>query len=225
MQKLPGRKNKFFRIGLRVTGRKKAGWLFKLFSMKVTTKLITQLKEGNLLAFKSVYQLYSSHIYNFIYSLLCSNLEAEDLTQEVFVRLWERKESLDIDKNFDSYLFSIARNLVYDQWSFYFHADNYVRTLQENARTEAHMEPEEKLIAGSIGEYIDWLIEKLPRSRREIFLLSRKQHLTTREIARRMSISERTVETQIYRSLQFLREHLTKEGILLYFLLLRVNEL
>lgn len=193
--------------------------------MKASAELITQLKGGSPLAFKSVYQLYSSHIYNFIYSLLCSSLEAEDLTQEVFVRLWEKKGSLDIDKNFDSYLFSIARNLVYDQWNFYFHAEKCIRTLEENARTESYMEPEDKLIAGSIGEYIDWLIDKLPRSRREIFLLSRKQHLSTKEIAQRMSISERTVETQIYRSLQFLREHLTKEGILFYFLLLRVNEL
>lgn len=192
--------------------------------MKVTTELITQLRDGNLLAFKSVYQLYSSHIYNFVNSLSHSGLEAEDLTQEVFVRLWERKESLDCGKNFDSYLFSIARNLVYDQWSSYFRAENYIRTLEESRRIEAYIEPEEKLIAGSIGEYIDSLIDKLPQSRREIFLLSRKQCLSNKEIAQRLSISERTVETQIYRSLQFLRGYLTKEGILIYLLLSFVNK-
>ena len=55
-----------------------------------------------MLAFQSVYESYSAHIYNFIYSLLYNRLEAEDLTQEVFVRIWEKRDSLDIDKNFDS---------------------------------------------------------------------------------------------------------------------------
>ena len=47
-----------------------------------------------MLAFQSVYESYSAHIYNFIYSLLYNRLEAEDLTQEVFVRIWEKRGSL-----------------------------------------------------------------------------------------------------------------------------------
>ena len=72
--------------------------------MKVTKEIISRLQEGNMLAFQSVYESYSAHIYNFIYSLLYNRLEAEDLTQEVFVRIWEKRDSLDIDKNFDSYI-------------------------------------------------------------------------------------------------------------------------
>ena len=83
---------------------------------------------------------------------------------------------------------------------------------------------EEDITVNSIGQYIDSLIDKLPVSRREIFLLSRKEHLSTKEIAQRLSISERTVEAQIYRSLQFLRKYLAEEGILLWLLSFVVNE-
>lgn len=192
--------------------------------MKATKEIITQLREGNLLAFQSVYDLYSAHIYNFIYSLLYNRLEAEDLTQEVFVKVWEKKESLDMDKNFDSYIFKIARNLVYDEWENRFHAEHYVKSLKLEGNEPLIPSPEDAIMVNSIGEYVDLLIDKLPLARREIFLLSRKQHLSTKEIAQRLSISERTVEAQIYRSLQYLRKHLTEEGIMAWLLTLIVSK-
>ena len=177
-----------------------------------------------MLAFQSVYESYSAHIYNFIYSLLYNRLEAEDLTQEVFVRIREKRDSLDIDKNFDSYIFTIARNLVYDEWDSLFHAELYMKSLEADWDERDTSKVEEDITVNSIGQYIDYLIDKLPVSRREIFLLSRKEHLSTKEIAQRLSISERTVEAQIYRSLQFLRKYLAEEGILLWLLSFVVNE-
>ena len=176
--------------------------------MKVTKEIISRLQEGNMLAFQSVYESYSAHIYNFIYSLLYNRLEAEDLTQEVFVRIWEKRDSLDIDKNFDSYIFTIARNLVYDEWDSLFHAELYMKSLEADWDERDTSKVEEDITV----------------SRREIFLLSRKEHLSTKEIAQRLSISERTVEAQIYRSLQFLRKYLAEEGILLWLLSFVVNE-
>ena len=184
--------------------------------MKVTKEIISRLQEGNMLAFQSVYESYSAHIYNFIYSLLYNRLEAEDLTQEVFVRIWEKRDSLDIDKNFDSYIFTIARNLVYDEWDSLFHAELYMKSLEADWDERDTSKVEEDITVNSIGQYIDSLIDKLP--------VYSKEHLSTKEIAQRLSISERTVEAQIYRSLQFLRKYLAEEGILLWLLSFVVNE-
>ena len=139
--------------------------------MKVTKEIISRLQEGNMLAFQSVYESYSAHIYNFIYSLLYNRLEAEDLTQEVFVRIWEKRGSLDIDKNFDSYIFTIARNLVYDEWDSLFHAELYMKSLEADWDERDTPKVEEDITVNSIGQYIDSLIDKLPVSRREIFCL------------------------------------------------------
>lgn len=192
--------------------------------MKATRELITQLREGSLLAFNSIYDLYSAHIYNFIKSLMYDEVGAEDLTQEVFVKLWERKDFLNVDRNFDAYLFMIARNLVYDEWDSRFHSENYVRSLDPDRAEEGVSSSEDAIMAGSLGEYIDTLINKLPPARRQVFLLSRKQHLSTKEIAQQMSISERTVEAHVYRALQFLRKHLSEEGIMTWILMLILNK-
>ena len=70
---------------------------------------------------------------------------------------------------------------------------------------------EAKIDAESLREYVDELVEQMPPSRRNIYYLSRKQHLTNKEIAKQLSISEKTVETQLYRALQYLRVKLADE--------------
>lgn len=78
--------------------------------------------------------------------------------------------------------------------------------------------------ADSLREYIDSLIENLPPARREIFRLSRFEQLSNKEIAKKLSISEKTVETQLYRSFQYLRSKLPLDkGLVLLFLYL-VNQ-
>ena len=83
---------------------------------------------------------------------------------------------------------------------------------------------EERIDAESLREYINSLIEELPPSRREIFRLSRHEHLSYREIAERLSISEKTVETQVNRALRFLRDRLSSNCLLAALLLFLINE-
>ena len=84
---------------------------------------------------------------------------------------------------------------------------------------------EKQLEANSQRDYILQLIEELPPARKTIFTLSRFEHLSNKEIACRLSISEKTVETQIYRSLQFLREKLSSDTFLACFLIFLANQL
>ena len=84
---------------------------------------------------------------------------------------------------------------------------------------------EKQMEANSLRDYILQLIEELPPARKMIFSLSRFEHLSNKEIATRLSISEKTVETQIYRSLQFLREKLSSDVFLACFLIFLANRL
>ena len=83
---------------------------------------------------------------------------------------------------------------------------------------------EENIDAESLRTHINNLVEQLPLSRKEIFKLSRYQHLSYKEIAARLSISEKTVETQLYRSLAFLKKKLSEDNNLAILILLLVNE-
>lgn len=181
--------------------------------MKVDGHLLIDLKNGDEKAFETLFWKYNEHVYHFIYSLLYEKSMAEDLTQNVFLKIWEKHETIDVEQNFDAYLFTIARNLVYKETENRLLSEKLTESLQRQL-SDADSLTEERIDAESLREYINSLIEELPPSRREIFRLSRHEHLSYREIAERLSISEKTVETQVNRALRFLRDRLSSDGFL-----------
>lgn len=188
--------------------------------IKIDVELLDRLRQGDEGAFEQVYRKYGPWVYNFVYSLLYDKLLAEDLTQTVFLKIWEKRKTIDPELGLDAYLFAIARNLVYKE------TENKLQMgCQLDARNcivedvDSHIE--EKIDAESLRSYIRHLIEQLPPVRKQIFCLSRYEHLQNKEIATRLSISEKTVENQITRALRFLRDKLSEDThFLLLFLLL-----
>ena len=181
--------------------------------MKVDGHLLIDLKNGDEKAFETLFWKYNEHVYHFIYSLLYEKSMAEDLTQNVFLKIWEKHETIDVEQNFDAYLFTIARNLVYKEIENRLLSEKLTESLQRQL-SDVDSLMEERIDAESLREYINSLIEELPLSRREIFRLSRHEHLSYKEIAERLSISEKTVETQLSRALRFLRDRLSSDGFL-----------
>ena len=121
------------------------------------------------------------------------------------MQIWDKRRGILCDGNFDSYIFTIARNRVYhyikrEMWiQQYFEAEAKEQSLEE--KDDADHELDNLLLE----EYILKLISELPESRRRIFMMYWKEELNYMEIARQLSISEKTVATQVQRSLQFLR--------------------
>lgn len=184
--------------------------------------VLFRLKQGDEDAFESIYWKYNSWVFNFIHSLLFDKSLAEDLTQTVFLKIWEKRESIDPELGFDSYLFAIARNLVYKETENRLKSELLSDTLKEYSANQDSL-TEENIDADSLREYINNLIEKLPPSRRQIFQLSRHAHLSNKEIASRLSISEKTVEIQLYRALRFLKQKLSEDPHLAILLLVLVK--
>lgn len=186
-------------------------------SAKIDFETLTRLKQGDVHAFEVIFWEYNPRVYHFVYSLLCDKLLAEDLTQTVFLKIWERREMIDPAQPFEAYLFTIARHLAYKESERMLVAS--LSDLAEAASFTDEVALEDKLEADSLREYIQQLIDRLPVARREIFRLSREEHLSHKEIAERLHISEKTVETQLYRALRFLREELHKSSFLVLILL------
>lgn len=185
-----------------------------------TTLLL--LKDGQKAAFELLYWKYNPKLYNFVYSILYDKSLAEDITQTCFLKIWELHKEIDPDKGFVSYLYTIARNLVYKETERLLQMSKFLAVSQTNNNDTDH-ETEEKLDAAFFESYINNIIDQLPPSRREIFILSRKEGLTNKEIASKLAISEKTVETQIYRSLLFLKEKMKGQFTLLALLFLAQN--
>lgn len=186
------------------------GEMKKHIIVSIDPDVLFRLKQGDEKAFEVVYWKYSSWVFNFIQSLLYDKSLAEDLTQTVFLKIWEKRTNIEPELGFDSYLFAIARNLVYKETESRLQSEQVNITLK-NRSVEIESLTEENIDADSLKEYIDTLVEQLPPSRKDIFYLSRRQHLSNKEIAIRLSISEKTVETQLYRALRFIKQKLSDD--------------
>jgi RNA polymerase sigma-70 factor (family 1) len=184
------------------------------------TELIASLKRGSVTAFECLFEIYSQKLYRFSYSYLKSETEAEDIVQEVFLKIWQNRSSLKTDTSFQSYLFTIAFHAI--QKSFnkkakqqQFRLDLFEMLAAENTILE------EQLNFETILSKLNQLIEQLPTRRKEIFLKRKKEGKSIQLIASEMGISEKTVENQITEAMHSLRKSFGEDKIAgkLFFLL------
>ncbi len=138
---------------------------------------------------------------------------AKEIVHQVFISLWERRESVDVSKSLNAFLFTSVRN----------RALNYLRDLKKTETNSESLEKAEQIISDDpAGEGQDTLqrklyeaIEALPKRSRQVFELNRFENMTYREIAEKLDISQKTVETLMSRTLKTLREKLKDLLILL----------
>lgn len=168
--------------------------------------LLAQLKQGDREAFSSLYETYWRQVYNFCRLYLVNQSVAEEVVQEVFIKVWESRDLIREDDNFKGLLFIITRNLIFNQHRKSVNEDFYKMTVLSAMENAYDMEKE--IEAKNLSEYIDRLIEELPPRRREIFNLSRKEHKSYKEIAELLQVSEKTVENQIGEALKYLKKNI-----------------
>ena len=174
------------------------------------SELLQSLKEGSFSAFEKLYNLYSGKLYNFMMRLSSGNqYMAEEVVQQTFIRLWEVREKVDPTENFVSYLCTIARNLSRNMYQHQTVEYIYTEYLLKSNPDRDH-QTEESTDLRFLNDYIDSLAEELPPSRKKIFLLSKRQGYTNKEIAEKMGISESTVATQLSLAVKFMREQFAK---------------
>ena len=181
-------------------------------------ELVEKLKFGDSFAFEVLFYKYRNKVKGFAKRMVPTQIDPEEIVQEVFVRVWLKKESINPDKDFQSYLFSIAKHLILDQLKsavnrrLYFVEEHFQQDLRTEDGSDAAMpeDVEEKLLN---------LIGQLPERRREIFSLSRFEGLSYKQIAERLNITENTVDSQIRNALAFLRKEFRKMIILAFLFL------
>lgn len=171
---------------------------------------LVKLREGSSVAFEELFHQYGGKLYNFILKLSSGNTYlADELVQRTFVKVWETRTSVNPNKSFISYLCTIAKNMLLNEYEHqaveYIYRD-YILKSYSNTDNSTEKEVNRNLLE----EYIDSLIEKLPPARKQVFMLSRKKMLSNKEIAEQMQISESTVQTQLSKAVSFMKEHLSK---------------
>ena len=170
--------------------------------------LVTAVQQGERAALDAIYAAHGRSLVGFIRERVGSTQLAEDILHDLFVNIWSRFDTWEVRGDLRTYLFSAARNHV---WSHY--AKQKVRRThadEEKATAARSVDPDHdaRLASERLARAISAWIGELPERRREIFELSRYEHLTYAEISERLGISVKTVETQMSRSLRHLRSRL-----------------
>ncbi len=182
--------------------------------------MVTQLRRGNHASFQEIFERYSSPLFQFSLSYLKSKEAAEDVVQEVFVKIWNNRKKIKTDTSFQSYLFTIALNTIRANF-------NKLAKLNEakhNILIEFSTNKSNFDDNSNYQELLDKLhelISVMPEKRREVFIKKKNEEKSLKEIAEELSITTKTVEYHITEAMKFLKQEFEKlqfKGIIFFLL-------
>ena len=165
------------------------------------------------MSFSELYLIYYPKLVRFAKEFVMSEEDAENITQDVFADLWEKRESLDHIENINAYLFRLVRNRCLDYLKHKVFEQKYVENVQASFEVELNLKMQSldrfdvlDIYEGNeMEKLVREAINSLPKQCRAIFLLSRMEGLKYREISERLGISVNTVECQMGIALKKLR--------------------
>lgn len=176
--------------------------------------LLIRVRNSDEDAFRVMFTLYAPRVFQFVRNYLRVRTEAEDMVQNTFMRIWEKREMIHPERSIDGFVFTIARNLLID------HFRRTARSFRESPLTQALDQPvlstlysDDLLHQHQFEQVYQRALALLPPKRKEIFIYSRHEGLSNNEIANHLGISIKTVENQMTAALAFMRDFLSKEGI------------
>ncbi len=179
----------------------------ELYSELSDAELAGRLKEGDQPSFTEIYHRYWKFLFQTANNILQNEEAAQDIVQEVFIRVWERREIADI-QSLKAYLQQATRFSVLKAIRAQKNDALFYERLRE-VSTELIIE--QPLLFKEQRQLLDKLISSLPEDCQESFRLSREAQLTYKQIAAQLDISEKTVEKRMTKALKYLREKLSLE--------------
>lgn len=178
-------------------------------------QLLNQMAIGNELAFKAIYDTYSKEMFLYAMNVFRKKEVCEDIVQEVFVTFWSRRKKVKIT-HLKSYLFKSVKYQIFN------HLRNRKINTEELTRAniiDLSMNISQELEFHELEKMIKDQVEKLPTRCQQIFILSRYQHKSNKEIALELDISLQAVKNQISKGIQSIKQNLNQEEAVFYFLL------
>ncbi len=170
--------------------------------------LITKIQASDQSAFTELYNLFHKKIYCFILKYVRSEEMAKELTQMLFIKIWEKRKMLSTKKSVESQLFIVARNLTIDELRRMSRQETLKETYKKFNPSSIYS-LEEDLRYSELQNQVQNVIDQLPAKRKKIYQMSREEGLSYRQISSQLDISSKTVETQIRLALKTLRTKLT----------------
>jgi RNA polymerase sigma-70 factor (family 1) len=174
-------------------------------------------------AFKSLFRKYRDKLFTYIFKITKSRETSEELVMDVFIKIWQSRAILTEIKNFQAFIFHIAKNKSLDFLRLAAKDQVLIELIWDEINAESGSRPDEKLILTELKGKIERVVDRLSPQRQSVFRLSREQNMTYDQIATHLQLSKSTVKNHILDSLHFIRHHLNANSdyilvIIIFFL-------
>jgi len=175
------------------------------FELHNEHELLMLVAKGDQKAFRQLFDHYWNHIYSVPFAFTKSVVLSEEIVQDVFLKIWLKRDQLTSIAKFDAYLFTTARNHIYNQLRKKSLEQPFVKHL-EQCFVECSALPEQKMLLNETQKIIEKVVAELPEQQRTVYELSRNQGLNHAEIAARLGISILTVKSHMTKALRCIRQ-------------------
>ncbi|MDR3180624.1 MAG: RNA polymerase sigma-70 factor [Prevotellaceae bacterium] len=165
---------------------------------------VEKLAQGDHATFRGLFMQYFPKLKIFIAGLVKSEAIAEELSQDIFVKIWEKRKALTTVQSFNAYIYRMAKNAVLNHFQHEHIKERYIGQVSSDSPVSA----DELFQAKETELLIQLTVAKMPTKRRTIFELSRRSQLKNEEIAQKLQLSKKTVENHLTLALNEIREAL-----------------
>ncbi len=184
-------------------------------------EVIAMLKQGSEAALHLIYNRFYDRIFFLAMKFLRSTESAEEIVQDVFMKLWEKREEIDEERPVEAWLYTVTRNRVINQLRKVAREKTCfsVRDVLPEA-SDMDKTADRKVLNGEIENLLHKALKQLPEKQREVYRLARLEGYSRNEIAEHLQISALTVKTHMARALLSVRNFLEREGVVTGYIIL-----
>lgn len=173
--------------------------------------LLLAVSQGSYKMYSILYSLYLDEVYRYIFLFTKSEEKTEDIVQNTFLKIWEKRSALVNVRSFRSYVFKVSKNLLIDELRRN-QTEAKILSLLKPDSEESFERSDSKIIYGQYYQIIQEAINQLPEKRKEIVIMRLMDDMSLDEIATQLSISKSVVKKQFYAGIKLIKTHLMFNG-------------
>ncbi len=174
--------------------------------MEIEKEVILLMAKGDKKAYEMMFRRFYPKVHRFVVMLLKNKDDTDDVCQLIFLKVWNKREKFANIKDFDSYLFVLAKYTVINYIS-----SKHIIPIDFNSISDCYTDeksPHDDVVAKDTQLLIDMVVENMPQQRQLIYRMSREQHLKNNDIAQRLGLQKKTVENHLNLALKEIKNAL-----------------